>query len=89
MGTCNTCQKRGDWQQQTPRDRQIRPYLLAECHHRPLPPFWGSVGAIWVMSECGSKCPHYVERDVTPNVGIEPPKVGSNDGLGVLGGETK
>jgi hypothetical protein len=71
MGTCDTCEKRGELEQQQPQRRHDQPYVIAKCAHRPLPPFWANCGEIWVMPGCGSECMHY--RPKTPNVRHERP----------------
>ena len=49
--------------------------------------------ATWVMTDDAVTCPKcralIAERSKPPNVGVEPPQVGSNEGLGVVAQRSK
>lgn len=57
MDGCDTCAKRGPWRRES---RGPATWIIADCSHRPLPPFWGSIGTVQVMPGCGSECRHFI-----------------------------
>lgn len=63
---CDTCCKRAPWTQEQFARRIV---TIAECMHRPLPPFWHEHGPLQVMPGCGTQCISWVPAtpQETPN----------------------
>ena len=58
--SCDNCAKRSEWITHTPSNPRHAPYLMAECLHRPLQPFWYGT-PLMVEPHCGTECGQWKE----------------------------